>query len=91
MLIYFFYLLNEMGSVNNIHWNDIKRKVSRGANDADLGEVQEVRGNIIVTKTEIINKKVYSIPKSLVQGYDGHNLIFRLTKEEAKSQYEKDI
>jgi hypothetical protein len=91
MLIYFFHILNTMSSVDNIDWNDLKGKEARGVNDADLGEVQEVRGDIVVTKTGIVDKKVYNIPKNLVQGYDGHNVIFRLTKEEAKNQYEMDI
>jgi hypothetical protein len=80
-----------MSSIDGIDWNDLKGKEARGINDADLGEIQEVRGDIIVTKAGIVDKKVYNIPKNLVEGYDSHNLLFRLTKEDAKSQYETDI
>jgi hypothetical protein len=49
-----------------------------------------VREDIIVIKAGIVDKKLYYLPKRLVERYDGHNFLFRLTKEEAKSQYEID-
>ena len=30
-------------SNNNIDWNDVIKKEARGINDADLGEVQEIK------------------------------------------------
>lgn len=56
--------------------------------DDDLGEVQELRGNVVFTKAGLNDKKVYNIPKSLVERYDGHKLWFSVTKDEAKSKYE---
>ncbi len=72
---------------NNIDWADVIKKEARGINDADLGEVQEVRQNLVITKSGVVDKEVYSIPKNLVEKYDGHNLWFRVTKEEAESRY----
>lgn len=76
-----------MSTNNNIDWADVIKKEARGINDADLGEVQEVRQNLVITKAGVVDKEVYSIPKNLVEKYDGHNLWFRVTKEEAESRY----
>jgi hypothetical protein len=76
-----------MSSIDNINWNDLIKREARGLDDDDLGEVQEVRPNEIVTKVGVVNKETYCIPKSLVEGFDGHNVRFRISKEEAKAQY----
>ncbi|CAN5645934.1 hypothetical protein BH23THE1_BH23THE1_27040 [soil metagenome] len=76
-----------MSTNNNIDWADVIKKEARGINDAELGEVQEVRQNLVITKAAVVDKEVYSIPKNLVEKYDGHNLWFRVTKEEAESRY----
>jgi hypothetical protein len=70
-----------MSTNNNIDWADIIKKEARGIDDADLGEVQEVRQNLVITKASVVDKEVYSIPKNLVEKYDGHNLWFRVTKK----------
>ena len=76
-----------MSANNNIDWTSVIKKEARGINDADLGEVQEIRQDLVITKAGVVDKEVYSIPKNLVEKYDGHNLWFRVTKEEAESQY----
>jgi hypothetical protein len=74
-------------SNNNIDWNDVIKKEARGINDADLGEVQEIRLDSVITKAGVVDKEVYSIPKNLAERYDGHNLWFRVTKEDAENLY----
>ncbi len=74
-------------SNNNIDWNDVIKKEARGINDADLGEVQEIRLDNVITKAGVVDKEVYSIPKNLAERYDGHNLWFRVTKEDAENVY----
>ena len=54
-----------MSTNNNIDWADVIKKEARGINDADLGEVQEVRQNIVITKAGVVDKEVYSIPRIL--------------------------
>jgi hypothetical protein len=66
---------------------DFIKKEARSLGDDELGKVQEVRGNDIITKVGLINKETYCIPKSLVEKYDGHNLWFKMSKDDAKSQY----
>ncbi len=74
-------------SNTNIDWNDVIKKEARGINDTDLGEVQEIRLDNVITKAGVVDKEVYSIPKNLVERYDGHNLWFRVTKEDAENIY----
>jgi hypothetical protein len=76
-----------MESISNINWNELTGKEARGINDDDLGEVQSVEQDYVVTQAGVVDKITYHLPKNLVERYDGHNLIFRITKEEAKSKY----
>jgi hypothetical protein len=76
-----------MSTNNNVDFTDVIKKEARGINDADLGEVQEVRQDNVITKAGVVDKEVYSIPKNLVEKYDGHNLWFKVTKEEAENLY----
>jgi len=80
-------------STNNkpgIHWNNIIKKEALGTDDDDLGEVQEVGKTYVLTQKGVANKKRFYLPKYLIEGYDGHNLIFKISKEEAKSRFMRD-
>ena len=72
---------------NEIPWDEIIKKEARGIDDADLGEVQEVISDYVVTQKGILDKEWFNIPRNLVTSYDGNKLIFRVTKEEAESSY----
>jgi hypothetical protein len=76
-----------MSSSNSIDWTLVLKKEARGIDDADLGEVQEIHLDNVITKVGLIDKVTYSIPKSLVEQFDGHTLLFKLTKEEAETRY----
>jgi hypothetical protein len=70
---------------------DIIKKEARGlGDDADLGEVQEVGIEYIVTQKGIFDKDKYLIPKKLVERFDGETVYFRITKEEAKQYKEHE-
>ena len=68
---------------------EIIKKEARGLGDANLGEVQEVTGEFIVTQKGTIDKDVFYIPKNLVHHFDGSTVFFTVTDEEAK-QYKRD-
>jgi hypothetical protein len=76
-----------MSSSNSIDWTLVLKKEARGIGDADLGEVQEIHLDNVITKVGLIDKVTYSIPKSLVEQFDGHTLLFKVTKEEAETRY----
>ncbi len=71
----------------NIPWNEIIKKDARGINDADLGKIQEVGSDSILTKKGIINTKLFDIPRNLVKNYDGDVVYFKITEEEAMNSY----
>ena len=65
-------------------WSDILKREATGIDDCDLGEVQQIGTDYIVTEKSIINKKRYCIPKNLIAGFDGHTLYIRIMKAESK-------
>jgi hypothetical protein len=76
--------------MNNItNWDEIVKKEARGKNDYDLGEVQDVQPEIVVTKKGIVDKDKFYLPKMLVERYDGHKVFFSITKEDAEN-YRRD-
>lgn len=76
-----------MTSPENIDWMQVVKKEARGKHDDDLGEVQEIRTDNVITKVGLIDKTTYSIPKNIIDTFDGHVLRFRLTKEEADAKF----
>ncbi|MFL6393310.1 MAG: hypothetical protein ACJ708_01450 [Nitrososphaeraceae archaeon] len=74
----------------NIDWDDVIKKEARGINDADFGEVQLIIGDTVITEKGIADKDRFYLPKSLIDRFDGHNLWFRIAKDEANSKY-RDI
>jgi stress response protein YsnF len=71
-------------------WNEVIKKEARGLNNADLGEVQEVNENYVVTQRGTISKEKFCIPKSIPHGYNGRILLFEITEEEAKEKFISD-
>ena len=74
---------------SNINWDEVIDKKARGIDDYDLGEVQEVQGNVVVTQKGIFDKDKFYLPKSLVERFDGDKVWFSITKEDAQT-YRKD-
>ena len=68
---------------------EIIKKEARGLGDANLGEVQEVTGEFIVTQKGTVDKEQYYIPINLVDHFDGSTVFFTISEEEAK-QYKRD-
>jgi hypothetical protein len=55
----------------------------------ELGEIQEVGIEFVITQKGIIDKEIFYIPKRLVDRFDSIHLWFNITKEEAE-QYKRD-
>ena len=76
---------NELGST--IDWDLVVKKEARGTDDYDLGEVQEVTADNILTQKGIVEKKWFQIPKHQALGFDGNMLTLNVTEEQAKAMY----
>jgi hypothetical protein len=46
-----------------------------------------IEQDTIVTKAGVVDKITYRLPKSLADRYDGHNVWFKITKDQAKARY----
>jgi stress response protein YsnF len=68
-------------------WNEVIKKEAKGLNDADLGEVQEVNENYVLTQRGTLSKEKFYLPKSIPHGYNGRLLLFHITEEEAKEKF----
>jgi len=68
-------------------WTEVIKKEAKGLNDADLGEVQEVNENYILTQRGTLSKEKFYLPKSIPHGYNGRILLFHITDEEAKEKF----
>ncbi|MGN6624588.1 MAG: hypothetical protein ACTHKF_02380 [Candidatus Nitrosocosmicus sp.] len=76
---------------NSIDWKDIIKKEARGYDKGDdLGEVQDIGREFVVTQKGHISKHRFYLPKHLVKGFDGHTLWFNITEDEAEDNFKKD-
>jgi hypothetical protein len=73
----------------DINWNEVLKKEARGIGDYDLGEVDEIQTDVVVTKKGIVDKDKFYLPKNLAERYDGHKIWFKMSKEDAQ-QYRRD-
>lgn len=72
-----------MSSNLNINWSEVIKKEARGINDYDLGEIQEISEDFVITEKGLVDKSKFILPKSLVSNYDGHNVHFTVAEQDA--------
>jgi uncharacterized protein (TIGR02271 family) len=76
---------------NSVEWDSIIKKEARGVtDDFDLGEVQELGSNYVLTQKGMVSKEKFYIPKYLVQGFDGDTLWFNVTEDQARNSFMRD-
>ena len=68
---------------SSINWDEVIDKKARGIDDYDLGEVQEVNGNVVITQKGVTHKDKFYLAKRLVDRFDGLYLWFNITEAEA--------
>ena len=69
---------------SNINWDEVIDKKARRIDVYDLGEVQEVEGNVVVTQKGIFDNDKFYLTKRLVDRFDGLYLWFNITEAEAQ-------
>jgi hypothetical protein len=72
-----------------IDWDEVIKKEARGLDDYDLGEVQEVNQDVIITKKGTVDKDRFYIPRSKALRFEDHKLWLDVSKDEAKA-YKQD-
>ena len=69
----------------NTIWNEILKKEANGIDDnCDLGEIQKVEADYIVTAKGIINKLKFSYTKASHRWLRWRTLYFGITRAQAK-------
>lgn len=81
----------ESSTSENIPWDKVLKKEARGIDDYDLGEVQQVTSEYVLTQKGLVNTRWFQIPKHLAQEFDESKLVFKIIRDEAKNLYEKDV
>jgi uncharacterized protein (TIGR02271 family) len=71
-----------MSTDKSIDWNSVIKKEAVGIGGIDLGEVNEIKDEYIVTQKGFLDRKWYHIPKSLVETFDGIVLRLKVTERE---------
>ena len=68
-----------------IDWDKVIKKEARGLDDYDLGEVQEVNEDIVITKKGVVDKDKFYLPRSKALRFEEDKLWFEVSKDEAKA------
>ncbi len=80
----------ESGTERDIPCEQVVNKEARGIDDFDLGEVQDVRREYVLTQKGIVDRTWFKIPKNVAQAFDGNKIIFSVSETEAKDLYSID-
>src|SRR5689334_5210139 len=83
---------NSNSNSKSIDWSDLaaSQKKAKGIDDYDLGEVQVIGTNYVLTQRGTINRQRFYIPKYLAEGYDRDVVRFKVTKEDAENNFARD-
>jgi hypothetical protein len=69
--------------IDFVDWNELKGKEARGVDKGvDLGEIQGIGRNYVITKKGLASKETFYIPKYLAEKYDGKKVYFRVTESQ---------
>ena len=68
----------------SIDWKNVIKKWTRG-----IGDVHKIHSDNAITKSGMVNKEVYDILRSVVEKFDRHRLLLRITKKESESLQEQ--
>ena len=68
-----------------IDWDKVIKKEARGLDDYDLGEVQEIDQERVITKKGVIDKDKFYLPRSKAIRFEEDKLWFEISKDEVKA------
>jgi len=77
-------IISKIFIFKNWRWDEVIKKEGRGLYDYDLGEVQEVDEEHVITKKGLVDKDKFYLPRNKVNRFDGNKLWFEVTKDVAK-------
>jgi len=73
---------------NKMHWIRLVNESVHSSDDEDIGDIDAVSRDFVVVKKVHVH---YYIPISRVEGWDGHVLWLKISEEQVKRDYEREI
>lgn len=68
-----------LATMTTINWNEVVKKEARGMDNFDLGEIQSVEAETVITKDR------YHLPKNLAERAEGNKILFSINEKEAET------
>lgn len=69
--------------IDFVDWDELKGKEARGMTDSvDLGEIQGIGRNYVITKKGRVSKDTFYVPKYLAERYDGKKVYFHVSESQ---------
>ena len=78
-------------SPEKTNWIDLINESVHTSDDVDIGDIDAVSRDFVVVKRGFINVHYYYSPISKVEGWDGDVLWLKISEEEVKRNYERDL
>jgi hypothetical protein len=72
-----------MSNQVNVNWHEALKKRVRGI-DADLGKVEEIDTNHIITRKGLVRKHKFYLPKKIVEKMDENRILLNITEDKAE-------
>jgi hypothetical protein len=72
-------------------WVDLINESVHTSDDIDIGDIDAVSRDFVVVVRGFMNIHYYYIPISKVEGWDGNVLWLKITEDEAKRNYERNV
>ena len=74
-----------------LKWVDLLNESVHTSDDQDIGDIEAVNREFVVIKRGFVNIHRYFIPAAKIDGWDGNVLWLKITEDEVKRKYEKDV
>jgi len=78
-------------SSEKTNWIDLINESVHASDDVDIGDIEAVSRDFVVIKRGFINVHYYYVPISKIEGWDGDVLWLKITEDEVKRNYERDV
>ncbi len=78
-------------SSEKTNWIDLINESVHTSDDVDIGDIEAVSRDFVVIKRGFINVHYYYVPISKIEGWDGDVLWLKITEDEVKRNYERDV
>ncbi len=72
-------------------WVDLVNESEHTNDVIDIGDIDAVSRDFVVVKSGFMNVHYYYIPISKVEHWDGNVLWLKITEDEAKRNYERNV